>query len=164
MNPLPKQNTSMNLPHIPRFPILPTVTTSLVAIAVITGLILAGSPAEERLRRFDQQRISNLQQIQNVVIETYVAQFDHLPATLDEAMKRSPASPDIYTDPETHQFYAYQPLSTETYQLCATFSLPSNSQTDSVSPMWEHGSGYSCFTLQIPSKQRAETPTFNQMK
>lgn len=151
----------MKLPH---FPILPTVVTILVGASVVTGLILGGSPAEERLRRFDQQRIMSLQQIQNVVIESYVAQFDRLPTSLDEAMRRSPASPDIYADPETKQLYTYEVLSTETYQLCASFSLPSEAQTDATSPMWSHGVGYSCFTLQIPANPKNASPTFNQMK
>lgn len=149
---------------IPRIPLLPTIVTALVTIAVITGLFLAGSPAEERLRRFDQERISDLQQIQSVVIDTYLAQFGHLPVTLDEAMKRSPASPDIYIDPDTKTFYAYSTLSTESYELCANFSLPSASQTDAVSAMWEHPAGYWCFTLQIPTNPKNAGPAFNTIR
>lgn len=158
-------NLPLNSMTIPRFPLLPTIVTAIVAAAVVTGLILGGSPVEERLRRFDQERISRLQQIQSVVIESFVAQFGRLPETLDEAMRRSPASPDIYIDPETNQLYEYQPLSSESYQLCATFSLPSEAQPDSVSPMWTHSAGYTCFMLQIPlNNQKNAKPTFNELK
>lgn len=153
----------MNI-KIPHFPLLPTIITIFVGIAVITGLMLSGSPAEERLKQFDQERISRLQQIQNVVIETYAAQFGKLPATLEEAMRRSPASPDIYVDPETKTLFAYEALSADSYQLCAYFSLPSDKQADAVSPMWTHGSGYSCFTLQKPLNPKYDSPSFNQMK
>jgi hypothetical protein len=136
--------------QLPHFPLLPTIVTLLVAAAVITGLVLAGSPSEERFRRYDQERISDLQQIQSSVIETYDTQYGHLPQTLEEAMKRSPVSPEFFVDPETKQPYSYSVLSSESYQLCATFSLPSSAQTDPVSAMWEHPAGSACFTLQIP--------------
>lgn len=159
-NPFPN-NMKIQIPH---FPLLPTILTTLVGAAVITGLFLSGSPAQERLKQFDQERLSRLQQIQNVVIETYVAQFGKLPTTLEEAMKRSPASPDVYVDPETNAFYSYEALTADTYQLCAEFSLPSDKQADAVSLMWTHGAGYSCFTLQIPLKTKGLSPSFDQMK
>jgi hypothetical protein len=129
--------------------LLPAIVSAIVLTAVITGLILSGSPAEERLRQFDQERISDLQQIQYAVIDEYYNRFGSLPDSLEIAMKNSPSSPEIYTDPETKSYYDYSIISDKQYQLCAFFSLSSKDQTESVSAMWSHDSGYACFTLQV---------------
>jgi hypothetical protein len=142
---------------IPHFSLLPTAVTIVVGIAVITGLILSGSPANERLRRFDQERISDLQEIQYSSIEAYYDRFGALPESLEIAMKNSPSSPEIYTDPETNVFYDYSIVSKKEYQLCAMFSLPSKEQTDPVSAMWSHASGYSCFTLTASDEKGSQS-------
>ena len=62
-----------------------------VAVAVIGGLIVAGSPQAERMRRADQQRLSDLQQI-SYAVDLYWNRQDKLPATLQDLT----TSPDVY--------------------------------------------------------------------
>ena len=44
--------------------------TCVVVAAVIAGFILAGSPQSERLRRFDDQRVNELQNIQAQIVDS----------------------------------------------------------------------------------------------
>jgi hypothetical protein len=126
--------------------------TVVVAIAVVIGLITAGSPMAERMRRADQQRVSDLQSI-SYAIDAYWAQNAALPATLEDLAR----SPDVYIqsvrDPETANPYGYAPADQGAYQLCATFQTDSDSGPDRPMPLqpanfWTHGVGERCFPLE----------------
>lgn len=151
-------NPNPNRMKITKLPLLPTIVTIIIAIAVLTGLVLSGSPSNERLRRFDQERISDLQMIKDVAVENFYSENQRLPDSIDELMKGSSLSINTYQDPETKTSYGYQRLTETQYQLCATFSLSSDEQADLSSPMWAHGIGESCFTLKPSVKANSGTP------
>lgn len=130
----------------PKFPLLPTIVSVLVGVAIITGLILSGSPQNERLRRYDAERLSELQQVR-YSIDAYLEAYGSLPDNLAIAIKNSSMPEDTYMDPETQAYYDYTVTSDSDYELCAIFSLSSNEQTESVGAMWMHDQGYACFPI-----------------
>lgn len=95
----------------------------IVAAATIGGFFLVGSPFQERLRRFDEQRVSDLQTIQWQIIN-YWQSKGKIPASLDDL--RDPISGFVSpTDPETGASYEYQVTDTRAFELCATFKTAS---------------------------------------
>lgn len=97
--------------------------SALVALAVIYGFFIVGSPQTQRLRRFDQERSQHLQQIYYQVRNFWDMRYG-LPASLDDIRKLDPFA-EIPRDPENDTPYEYRITGENTFELCATFSLPS---------------------------------------
>jgi hypothetical protein len=142
----------------------------LVAVVIVVGLYLAGSPGKERDRRFDEQRSNELQQIAYAV-DSFYDRNGALPGTLAE-LQVGPGKQDYFVpslnDPRSGEPYGYVPEpGTDRYQLCATFDLPS--QDPSADPRvarpmmpepypplfrsWEHPAGSHCFSLVVEPRQ-----------
>lgn len=140
----------------------------MVTATVGVGLYLAGSPSKERGRRFDEQRVNELQQIATAVDSAY-----YRDGRLPTALEQLSAAPEYgyvpsLVDPETGAPYEYRPTDGDTYELCATFETESQ-QTDQYGrpkpvptrPMmeaampypgyrdWTHGAGRHCFQLTV---------------
>lgn len=129
------------------------VITLLVTAAVVAGLIIAGSPEAERMRRADQQRQSDLQQI-SYAVDVYWNRAGSLPASLDELTK----SPDVYVqnirDPRTTETYTYRTTDVDAYELCTNFETPTGSGPDqppraASETFWDHGVGHTCYALKV---------------
>src|SRR3989338_8155567 len=121
----------------------------IIALAVIVyGFYLAGSPFKQRLVRFDNQRVSDLQTLQSQIVY-YWQQKDKLPQSLD-ALKDSISGFVPPKDSDTNQPYEYNVTGNLSFELCANFSLTSGSEYSSASPKvmplggfgenWEHAS------------------------
>ncbi|MBP9760436.1 MAG: hypothetical protein KBD24_03690 [Candidatus Pacebacteria bacterium] len=132
--------------------------TALVALGIVMGFLVAGSPATERMRRFDAQRASDLQNLAGC-IQGYAQQFERLPATLQDLETSSNFSYCTVRDPETSASYEYRvvtPLHAVgtsvlegEVEVCATYALLSSADTQSgytsVSNKWyQHSVGYEC--------------------
>jgi len=145
---------------------------AVVGISIIAGFFILGTPQEERLRRFDTQRINDLQSIQSQII-TYWQTKEKLPEKLADIENpisgfRSPV------DPQTNQNYTYQVKGRLTFLICAIFSqsqvgesitgltqpkIPPPAQpisTEALNPQkpgvqwnWEHKEGLNCFERAI---------------
>lgn len=91
----------------------------IVGVMIVTGFIVAGSPKTERMRRFDDQRVMNLQSIQNELVSYWRAK-EVLPQSLDGLRDdiRGFIPP---TDPETKGAYEYTKINNLSFELCATF-------------------------------------------
>ena len=121
------------------------VATIAFIIAVGIGLYFAGSPAEQRLASFDQQRRVQLHQIRTSV-DAYWRNHRALPARVNEdvigiTMGRVPR------DPETGTEYEYQVTGDDAYKLCAEFSR--QSPESMAGEFWAHGSGRQCFEFRV---------------
>ena len=123
----------------------------LVAAAVVAGFFIVGTPSQARQMRLDQERVNHLASIQ-AEIPRYFQNKQKLPATLADL-----ADPLSYftvpVDPTTGAEYEYRLVTAKTFELCATFSLPSNEVVSKARPMydaldqnWQHGTGRTCFT------------------
>ncbi len=127
-----------------------------VVAAIVGGLLVAGTPSQERARQFDSRRINDIQQITNA-IDQYWTRNKKLPGDLSEfANLRDYYVPTI-TDPRTGAAYEYRVIGDASYELCATFET--DATTDAAmktypqpyavpvgSNFWRHGVGRTCFS------------------
>lgn len=118
----------------------------VVIVALLAGIILIGSPMDERLRRLDQQRINDLRMLSNIISQSYRVE-GRLPDDLAELVNGLQLS-QIPTDPETQAQYGYELTANDSFRLCAQFSAPS--QQDEF---WSHTAGQHCFSLTAGSRR-----------
>lgn len=148
--------------------------TLMVAAVVVTGLFVAGSPAKERNRQLDEQRVNELQQIANAIDTTYDRDA-RLPSSLDEL--KAGAKEFYYVssivDPKTGEHYEYIVTGDTTYDLCATFDdvtqqldqfgRPTPAPAPVSKPMmageyypgyrdWTHGAGRHCYSIDVQDR------------
>jgi hypothetical protein len=101
----------------------------LVLAGSVGGFLIVGSPAKQRALRFDSQRVSDLTNVQWQII-SYWQQRGKMPAALSDL--NDPISNfSVPKDPDTSSNYEYSTKwtpaasSNPAFELCATFSLPS---------------------------------------
>ena len=117
-----------------------------VVLVAALGMWIAGSPAVVREEALDQQRLRNLDAIAQAV-QRYRQVHRAAPQTLTELLRQPDAGALVLSDPVRLDPYAYTPLDSLRFELCATFdhadSLGPYGQA--VSPFWQHGAGRACF-------------------
>lgn len=135
----------------------------LVVVTIASGFLIIGSPMDARLYKFDEQKVSDLQNIQWQVVNFY-QQKGRVPTSLQELV--DPISGwTIPVDPETGEQYSYK-ADGMAFQVCATFNKDSRADVSGVtrpvpvvkepgidgdlamSP-WNHGPGVMCFDRAI---------------
>lgn len=126
--------------------ILTALAVSVVAAAVIAGLVLIGSPAEERMRRIDAKRVSDLRMIVSS-IDAYWRRHQLLPSTLEDFANEPNLSPPP-RDPETDQAYEYRALDSTAYEICSVFHLPAAGNRADPD-FWFHAAGRQCFFREV---------------
>lgn len=145
------------------------VLLSGLSISFLISLIgyniyLFGTPSEMRSRRFDDSRLTDLQNI-TYIVESYVLAKGKLPTNLEESYlgQRNVNGMTVPQDGETSTSYGYQileqpksslslsvdkgyTLTTDAvYKLCANFSQKS----DIKNKEWAHDTGLVCFTKKV---------------
>jgi len=115
--------------------------TVVVAVAVIAGLVVIGTPGEQRLVRLDLARVADLRSLSMMANLEWNKRHE-LPARAEElvdgqSMTRLPL------DPESHQPYEYRVTEAERFEVCATFSRRSRAEDDN--DFWFHEAGHRCF-------------------
>lgn len=130
-----------------------------VVLSVLGGFFTAGSPLKARLYRFDEQRISDLQNLQYQIVEYWI-QKQALPADLN-MLKNDLTGYQTPKDPETLLPYEYSTEGKLTFSLCGNFNLSSysglNIPKDSIAvpyyepylQNWDHEAGKQCFSRTI---------------
>lgn len=116
---------------------------AVVMVAVVAGLIIAGSPAEQRRLRADDHRVRDLQRLSST-IQRYYRDTEKLPADLGTLINGW-ATTGIPLDPETEQEYAYEIVDADHYRLCAEFAR--DSRPSLPTDFWTHGSGRQCYSF-----------------
>lgn len=130
---------------------------AIVAVSTIGGFFLVGSPFAERMRRFDEQRIGDLQNIQWQIV-SYWQRKEKLPASLEDL--RDPLSGFMVPiDPNTGATYEYRALGGLKFELCATFEAANQGEGRPLAKpiglepvgleTWPHGIGRTCFERTI---------------
>jgi len=130
----------------------------LILVAVVGAFFIVGSPTTARLMAFDQQKVSDLQNIQGQIVN-YWQSKEKLPATLSDL--EDPISGfKAPVDPQSGAAYEYvvKDRANLSFELCATFNsatpkTPSGMRLD-VSPYdpnqnWQHANGRVCFERTI---------------
>ena len=152
----------------------PHIIIGIVAIAVIAGFFVVGSPTEQRVLRFDNERVSDLQSIQWQIIN-YWQSKERLPETINEL--RNEISGFIPPrDPVLDTEYGYEKRGAQIFALCATFSRPTPEKNITIiqpepksvstgqNEVWEHREGRICFERKIdkdlypPFRTQGTTP------
>lgn len=135
------------------------ILSFVVLASIIVGFFIIGTPAEQRQRRFDEQRVMDLQVMQGQ-ITNYWQQKDELPLSLD-LLEDDISGFLIPVDPELNLIYEYVIIDELSFELCATFktstedfnSSSQNSKYFYPSNMsqqrWEHEAERTCFTRTI---------------
>ncbi len=137
------------------------IVAALVLIAsIVAGFSVIGSPRTQRLRRYDDQKISDLQNIQWQVIN-YWQQKGRLAKDLKELS--DPLTDQVIPkDPQTGKNYVYKLGEGKAFELCANFSLESQKFSTTkenfarpyyvgnpMSENWQHAAGQVCFQRVI---------------
>lgn len=118
---------------------------ALVGIAIVAGLYVAGSPAEQRLLRLDDRRVTDLQRLSRAATR-YYSQTDRLPASLDGLADGRRLS-SVPRDPESGEPYEYNVHGDGRFELCAEFSRESRQAAER--DFWRHGRGRDCFEFDL---------------
>lgn len=126
------------------------VAVVAIVAAVVAGLVTTGSPRQARRRALDAERVSDLTGIWGQ-LKKERSSGAPLPATLQE-LAALPGAPDaeVFTDPETREFYGYRVVDSVTVELCATFATEDSVLGEGGSPVfWRHPAGRHCFALPV---------------
>jgi hypothetical protein len=119
-----------------------------VAGAIVAGLLVIGSPAQQRQQQLDTRRVGDLRTLSYVVTARW-SQTQQLPAGIAElvdgrSMSRVPADPSSKTP------YDYRVTGQRQFELCATFDGASPPQE--LGDFWAHEAGRKCFAFDVDEK------------
>ena len=115
----------------------------VVVSAIIAGLVVSGSPSEQRLLRADERRVSDLRQLSGS-IQRYFVDTQRLPPDLG-TLVNGWVSTEVPRDPQTGQSYDYEIGDDRAYRLCAVFSR--DAHADRQSDFWSHDEGRHCYAF-----------------
>jgi len=149
--------------------------TIIVVASLVAGFFIVGSPATQRSRRFDEQRVEDMQIIQNRIINYWTLK-QKLPDSLD-ALTDTISGFSTPQDPETAQSYEYRIDDKLTFELCAAFRTatapserrggkllsvpvaPYGQHRDAQNENWAHTAGRMCFLRTIdPELYKPQKP------
>ncbi|HEX7724245.1 MAG TPA: DUF5671 domain-containing protein [Candidatus Paceibacterota bacterium] len=160
---------------------------AVVAIlAIVLGFLIVGSPQHQRDIRFDNQRVSDLSNIQWQIISEW-QRMGALPQTLDQ-MKDALSYTVIPNDPQTGKPYEYVVKGKTSFDLCTTFALKTQdtkgrgeyggrlgygmgggllspiavsvpSGGSNIDDNWTHDAGHACFSRTIDPARFPVNPT-----
>lgn len=123
----------------------------VTATAIAAGVWIIDSPTQQRLKRLDGARLSELQALE-MAARTYWGEHDALPADL-ATLKAQPGMSVSTTDPSGGPDYSYRPLDATHYELCAQFDTDSaNGRSPQVMNAWAHPAGKHCFRRSVEAK------------
>ncbi|OHA93281.1 MAG: hypothetical protein A3E02_00375 [Candidatus Zambryskibacteria bacterium RIFCSPHIGHO2_12_FULL_38_34] len=140
------------------------ISAVIILVSIIWGFSVLGSPYTQRLIKYDNQKITDLANIQWQVI-SYWQVNGMLPVSLSD-ITSAQAYTVVPTDPQSKTTYEYAKTDTMTFKLCAEFNKEStnNNQNQYPVPMsvsypakgiviqndnWNHPSGHYCFSRII---------------
>ena len=139
--------------------ILAWILSFVILASIIVGFFIIGTPAVQRERRFDEQRVENLQTLQSQIIN-YWTQKEVLPQNLG-ALEDSISGFIVPKDPDSDSPYGYNVIDSLSFELCATFKTssddfgPTSKRARTISPYdsfqqnWSHQAERTCFTRII---------------
>lgn len=123
-------------------------TSVAVIVTIVAGLFLAGSPSEQRMARFDKERLSDLRYISNSV-ERYWRERHRLPEDLSELADGIIVT-RIPMDPESGASYSYEITAKDAYRVCAVFD--GRSADPEADGFWAHERGRHCFQFDYSGR------------
>jgi len=130
--------------------ILIAAFSCVVLATIIGGIVIIGTPAEQRLIALDKKRVSDLNQIARKVRD-HQAKNGILPASLSDIPNEWVSHA---ADPETGEPYTYRVTGERSFQLCAVFARKDNEHRKQPTYLRfkTHGQGFHCFDRKIEGK------------
>lgn len=140
------------------------VVSILVVIFIAYGIIINGTPGQQRAFQFDQRRSSDLQQI-SYAIDSYWQNNEKLPASFDDLKNQQYSYIQSVTDPKTGTVYEYRAAEDKAYELCAVFETNSaaiavrfKTPTPFSERSWDHAQGRVCFEREVQELRKDAVP------
>lgn len=136
-----------------------TVSFVVFVATIITAFTQIGSPMDIRGRNLDSTRVTDIQSIY-YAIEGQIRNSNKLPQSLSDVTTIT-----RYKDPETQIPYTYNAVSSNSFELCATFATEGKPKEVSSYPpsnAAQHKKGYDCIIFTInnfPTNSYQVTPT-----
>ncbi|MFH1423516.1 MAG: DUF5671 domain-containing protein [Candidatus Nealsonbacteria bacterium] len=144
--------------------ILAWALSFVVVASIVAGFFIIGTPGEQRARRFDEQRVGDLQSLQGQIVNYWI-QKEALPSGLN-LLEDSISGFFVSKDPESQASYEYNILSPLSFELCAEFKTSvkdfnvayKGSRVFYSEPMyygssfqqnWDHAAERTCFERTI---------------
>jgi hypothetical protein len=121
-----------------------------VVAAVAAGLLVVGSPTEQRLLRLDEQRIFGLRQMSQAAESRWVKDR-RLPDSAAELVDGLYLS-RLPRDPSSNEPHEYRVTGPRQYQVCAVFDRPSRPELSG--DFWSHEAGRRCFSFTAAERER----------
>lgn len=147
------------LENVKKAGLVSSAVLAMSLVCVIAGFFIIGTPGDLRMLKYDEQKVWDLQSIQQQVVN-YYQQKGELPAdltSLDDPLSSSL----IPVDPQSGAPYAYTVTGPLSFDLCGSFNKPTpetdgqGSYRDTSYPAqgidenWQHGAGETCFSRTI---------------
>jgi hypothetical protein len=141
-----------------------------ILAVVMVGIFLAGSPFRQRLLRFDERKVSDLQNIQWRVVNFWQDK-ERLPESLEEL--RDTISGFVPPqDPQSGANYEYRKIGDLSFELCAEFNLSSENAGSPARVIypdygasgetWKHAKGRECFPRTIDPERYPPRTKFGE--
>lgn len=124
-----------------------------VALAsIIGGVVLVGTPAEQRLKALDNKRVHHLNLIARKVRD-HQTKHGRLPESLADISDEWVSQ---VADPETGEPYTYRVTGERSFQLCAVFVRKDNKPRKPVTyfRFKMHEQGLHCFDRKVVPRDR----------
>ena len=124
------------------------VIVAVTVASIIGSFFIIDSPQIARIKKYDQQRVNDLSELDNI-INMYYNENGVVPENLTEPRFSQ------FNDPATGQAYEYNKTSDTGYELCATFDLAVETDENPelryyANKNWYyHDAGYQCFGTQV---------------
>ncbi len=148
----------------PKAKVFAGVVSVLALVFITYGIVLTGTPGQQRALQFDQRRVSDLQQI-SYSINLYWQNSGKLPVSFDDLKNQQYSYIQSVMDPRTEVAYEYRVLGDKTYELCATFETDSsNTAARFKTPIpfseqsWDHAIGRVCFEREVQELRKDVVP------
>ena len=132
------------------------ITLVSILASLSWGAWSIGSPMQERVRKIDEQRLSDLQALANgiydIVYKGKPYEPSQLLAPLPRDIKEAIALSGVVrsNDPETGTPYVYRVMDETHFQVCAVFALSADHPYDRF---WNHSAGEQCFSFDVKDRQ-----------
>mgnify|MGYP001563284845 CR=1 FL=1 len=127
----------------------------IVIGSIVWGFAVLGLPRTQRLIKYDEQKVNDLQTINNQV-ENFYSTKGMLPENLQEMVSGNYNYYITQTDSQTQKPYGYVKTGETTYNLCAEFNKALSLRNNTYSEYggdgyvnWNHPAGHYCFSKTI---------------
>ncbi len=123
----------------------------VVLLSIVLGFSVLGSPRTQRLYKYDEQKVSGLQEL-SYRVDTYYSSKGILPSSMVELKSYDSYMEMMVKDQQTGKEFEYVKTGDTTYSVCADFNKESNdagAKTYYSNTNWKHAAGRDCLKKTV---------------